>query len=186
MLKNFARLALAGLLLATNVAFAGQQSSLHLRLFSVLSSAGDLQTARSEFTYDRTIDIADGTGADQANQVWTDTRTLASNANETLDLNASLTNALGASVTFTKVKLILIRNKACTTTLSVGATAANQFVAPFGDATDLVKVAPGGIFLLTAPDATGLAVAAGSTDNLKIANSTGASCDYDIVLIGVN
>jgi hypothetical protein len=49
-----------------------------------------------------------------------------------------------------------------------------------------MKVPPGGLLLLTAPDVNGFAVAAGATDSLKIANSAGASCDYDIILIGVN
>ena len=184
MLRKFA---LAALLMISGAAFAAsQQSSIYLKLHSILTGTGDLQTPRSEFTWDRTIDLANGTGADQANQVWTDTRTLTSGSTETLDLNASLTNAIGESVTFTKIKAILIRNKACTTTLSVGAAATNQFVAIFGSATDLVKILPGGVFLITSPDSTGAAVAAGSTDNLKIANSAGASCDYDIVIIGVN
>lgn len=164
---------------------ASQQTNIYLKIYSVLTGAGDLQTPRSEFTYDRTIDIASGAGADQANQVWSDTRTLSSGANETLDLNGSLTNAIGESVTFTKLKAIFIRNKG-TTALTVGNATTNGFISWVGGATHTLEVKPGGLFLLTAPDATGLAVAAGTADQLKITNAAGASCDYDIVLIGVN
>lgn len=164
---------------------ASQQSNLIVKLAATLSSSADLATGKSELDYQKSMPLANGTGADQANQVWHDTRTLADGANETLDLNASLTNQFGESVTFTKLKLILIKNKG-TTTLSVGAAATNQFVAFVGSATDVVKVPGGGMLVLTAPDATGFAVAAGSTDNLKITNAAGAACDYDIVLIGVN
>lgn len=164
---------------------ASQESNLIVKLAGVLSSGLDLTTARAEIAYEKNMALANGTGADQANQIWSDTRTLTSGSSETLDLNASLTNAVGESVTFTKVKGIIIKNKG-TTTLSIGAAAATQFVAPFGSATDLIKIPPGGIFVLTAPDASGFACAAGASDSLKIANSAGASIDYDIVLIGVN
>lgn len=164
---------------------ASQQTGIFLRIHSILSVAGDLQAARSDFTYDRTIDLANGTGADQANQVWSDTRTLTSGSNETLDLNASLTNAAGESVTFTKVKAIFIRNKG-TTALTIGGAASNGFISWVGGATHTLEVKPGGVFLLTAPDATGLAAAAGTADQLKITNAAGASCDYDIILVGVN
>lgn len=184
---RFLKLALGAALLGTALAAsaASQQTSVFLKLHSILTSAGDLQTARSEFTYERTIDLANGTGADQANQVFSDTRTLSSGANEELDLSGVLTNAVGESVTFTKVKLILIRNKG-TTHLSVGGAASNGFVSLFGDATDIINVRAGGVFLLTAPDATGLAAAGGTADKFKILNSAGASIDYDIVIVGVN
>lgn len=164
---------------------ASQQSLLTVKIASILASTLDLAGAKCELAYEKSVVLENGTGADQANQVWHDTRTLTTGATETLDLSGSLTNAFGESVTFTKVKAILIKNKG-TTTLSVGAAVATQFVSPFGSATDLVKIPGGGIFLLTAPDATGFACAGGATDNLKIANAAGASCDYDIVLIGVN
>ena len=42
------------------------------------------------------------------------------------------------------------------------------------------------MLLLTAPDVNGFAAVAATADQLKISNAAGASCDYDIVLIGVN
>jgi hypothetical protein len=48
----------------------------------------------------------------------------------------------------------------------------------------VVKVPAGGMLLLYAPDATGFAVTAATADQLKITNSAGASCDYDIVIVG--
>jgi hypothetical protein len=187
MLKNLTRLALAAIIsLAASMAAADiQQSSVYLKLSSILTGTGDLQTPTSQFLYDKVIDLANGTGADQANQVWSDTRTLTTGANETLDINGSLTNAVGSSVTFTKVKVILIKNKG-TTTLSVGGAASNGFISFVGSATDVIKIPPGGLLLLSAPDATGFAATAATADQLKITNSAGASIDYDIVLIGVN
>lgn len=164
---------------------SSQQSNIIVKIASTLTAALDLTSAVSQLNVEVNTALDNGTGANQANQVWSDTRTLTTGASETLDLNASLLNAAGESVTFTKIKAIYIRNKG-TTTLSIGGAAATQFVAAFGSATDLVKIPPGGVFLLTAPDASGFAVAAGATDSLKVANSAGASIDYDIALIGVN
>jgi hypothetical protein len=185
MLKKIA-LAAVLMLAAGLAAAATQQTSVYLRLRSSLSVPGDLQAAKSDILYERTIDLANGTGADQGNQVWSDTRTLTTGANETLDINGTLFNAAGESVTFTKVKIILIRNKGTVTTLSVGGAATNGFISPFGSATDVLKIPPGGLLLLTAPDVTGFAATAATADQLKITNSAGASVDYDIVLVGVN
>lgn len=164
---------------------ASQESTLFIRILSVLTAALDLTSARSELLIERTLTLANGTGADQANQVWSDTRTLSSGSNETLDLSGSLTNAAGESVTFTKVKLLYVRNKG-TTTLTVGGAASNGFISPFGASTDTLNVRAGGVAVLFAPDATGYAAAAGTADQLKVTNAAGASCDYDIAIIGVN
>lgn len=162
-----------------------QQTSLTLRLIAHLADSLDLVAAKADLDYSANVVLENGTGANQANQIWSDTRSLADGANETLDLNGSLTNAVGDSVTFTKVKLLAIKNKG-TTTLSVGGAASNGFISPFGASTDTVKVPGGGLLVLAAPDATGFAAAAGTADQLKIANAAGAACDYDIVIVGVN
>lgn len=128
--------------------------------------------------------FTDGTGANQANEVWSDTRSISSASNETLDLAASLTNAFGTTITFTKVRAIIIRSRSTNTTvLSVGAASA-PLVGPLADASDLLTIRPGGIFVITAPDATGIAVTATSADGLKLANASGAAATYDIIIIG--
>jgi hypothetical protein len=46
-------------------------------------------------------------------------------------------------------------------------------------------VKPGGMLVMTAPDATGLAVTAGTGDKLKLANSAGStSVTYDVIILG--
>lgn len=164
---------------------ASQQSSILVKLAAKLSGAVDLSTTHQDIDYSKIVDLANGTGADQANQVFVDTRTLASAANETLDLSGSLTNAIGESVTFTKLKAIIVKNKG-TTDLTIGNAASNQFASFLGGATQTLIVPAGGILVLTAPGANGLAVTAGTGDQLKFTNGSGASLDYDLILIGVN
>ena len=68
----------------------------------------------------------------------------------------------------------------------VGGAGSNGFTSWVGDATDVVKVKPGGALILVAPDATGYAVTAGTGDLLTITNSAGStSVTYDVVIMGV-
>ncbi len=124
-----------------------------------------------------------GTGAGQANKLFADERSLADGANEELDLAGGLLDAFGATLTFAKVKVLAFKNKSTTQTLSVGGAAANAFSAFLGDPTDVVKIAPGGFALLIL-DPAGVTVTADTGDKLKIANSAGAVCAYDIVIVG--
>ena len=165
---------------------ATQQSTLNLSLLAILSDIGNLANPSAPLNYTYSMPLDAGTLANQGNQVWSDRRTLASNTPETLDINGSLTNLLGQAVNFTKVKLLMIVNRAGNTTdLTIGNAAANGFVSPFGGgATNVVTVKPGGIFLITAPDVNGLAATAATADQLKVSNAAGAAATYDIVIIG--
>jgi hypothetical protein len=162
------------------------QASLRVAIDGEISAAIDIGTVAHDFVFGPSYNFTDGTGADQIRQVFTDTRTLAASATEDLDLAGSLTNALGVSVVFTKIRGLLVRAAAANTNnVIVGGAAANQFATPFGAGTHTVTVRPGGLLLLVAGDATGYAVTAGTGDLLKIANSGGTTgVTYDIVLLG--
>ncbi|MBA4092400.1 MAG: hypothetical protein C0494_17660 [Sphingobium sp.] len=129
--------------------------------------------------------IADGVGAGQANQMWADNRTIAASTSENLDLAGSLANALGATLTFTSIKAILIIAAAANANnVVVGGAASNAF-ALFGDPTDTIAIRPGGCLLITDFNANGYAVTAATGDILKVANSgSGTTVTYDIVIIG--
>jgi hypothetical protein len=123
----------------------------------LLALAADLAAATSPLTYERTEVLDNGTGANQANEVWSDTRTLTTGANETLDLNGVLVDAVGQSVAFTKVKLLYHPQQGHDDPHG-RRRRFQRFVSPFGSATDVVKVPAGGMLLLYAPDANGFAV----------------------------
>lgn len=159
-----------------------------LRVAYGFSAALDLQTATAPYDRARTDTFAAGTGADQADRGWSDQRTLAASASEDLDLAGSLTDPAGATITFARVKLILVEAAAANTNnVVVGGAASNAFVGPFGDATDTIAVRPGGFLLLVAKDATAYAVTAGSGDLLTVTNSAGStSVTYNIAIIGAS
>lgn len=131
--------------------------------------------------------FADGTGADQAQKLWTDQRTLTASATEELDLAGGLTDVFGTALTLTKVKALIIKAAAANTNnVIVGGAASNAWAAAVGAANDTITVRPGGTLVLIAPDSTGYAVTAGTGDLLKIANSAGStSVTYDIAVLGI-
>lgn len=131
--------------------------------------------------------LLNGSGANQANQIFTDQRTLGISANEELDLAGGLTDAFGNAITFTKIKAIIVSAAAGNGgDIQVGGSATNGFNDWVGAVGDLVAVKPGGAFAVVAPDVNGYAVTAGTGDLLKIANTDGAaSGTYDITIIGV-
>lgn len=160
-------------------------------LINLVSTSGlDLSTptAKVDTPLVASIDFQTGAGANQINSWWGDTRTLANNASENLDLNAAsggLSDAFGVGLQLARVKLLYVRNKNSTQTLTVGGAASNGFTTLFGATDDTIKIAPGGFLLLVAPDATGYAVTAATGDLLKIANGNGGtSTDYDIIVAG--
>src|SRR3972149_3859743 len=105
---------------------------------------------------------------------------LLTGAPDDLALAGVLTNQFGGTVTFARVKAIIIRARAANTNnVLVGGAAATQFVNWVSAATHKVVVRPGGLLTLIAPDVTGYAVGAGASDFLRIGNSAaGTSVDY--------
>jgi hypothetical protein len=132
------------------------------------------------------LSLTTGTTANKADGVYSATRTLAASANESLDLAGGLEDAFGNTLTFVDVVAVLIVASAANTNdVLVGGAASNGWASPFGDATDVVKVRPGGFFVLAAGKDPAYAVTAATGDLLKIANSAGgSSVSYDIVVIG--
>ncbi|GGN39471.1 hypothetical protein FHR83_006714 [Actinoplanes campanulatus] len=152
------------------------------------TAALDLGSASAQLAKSYMTDLTDGTSAGQANRIFHDTRTLAASSSEDIDLAGVLTDAFGSTITLARVKgLIIAAAAANTNNVLVGGASATQFVSWNGGATHTVTVRPGAVFALVAgsADATGYVTAAGSTDLLKIANSSsGTSVTYDIVVIG--
>jgi len=133
--------------------------------------------------------LATGTGAGQADVMFTDQRNLGASATEDLDLVGSLTDALGTGFSPARVKFLFVKALATNTNnVIVGAASATQWAALLGT-TGTVTLRPGAWFAAAAgaADATGYVCAAGSTDLLKVANSAGStSVNYQIVVIGAS
>jgi hypothetical protein len=158
-----------------------------LSIGATLASSLDVGEGKYEIAFNPSVKLNNGIGANQAKEAFTDTRTLAASASEELDLSGSLLDAFGATILFTKVKaIVVVAAKGNVNDVVIGGAASNAWATPFGDATDTVKVPPGGFLALTAPGAAGFAVIPGTGDKLKIANGgAGSGVDYTIIVIGV-
>ena len=161
--------------------------SLALAIAGNYSNALDVGQVNYPLAYQPNIVFTDGAGANQANKIWTDTRTIAASGTDDLDLNGTaLTDAFGVAMAFTKIKgIIVVADATNTNDVVVGGAASNGFISPFGSATDKVKVQAGGMLVLVTPSAAGYAVTAATADLLRIANGgAGTGVNYTIFVIG--
>jgi hypothetical protein len=162
-------------------------TAIKVSLIGSLINALDLVTGQAPMDYEKEFDFTSGTGANQAQKMFSDTRTLAASATENLDLSGSLADAFGATISFTKIKALIVKAAPGNTNDVVIGNAGGLDVASiFGAITHTLKVKPGGLVMLVAPDATGYAVTDSTADLLHVANSAGGtSVDYDILVLGV-
>src|SRR5574343_1241159 len=143
-------------------------ASVYVNLEALLEGAPDIGSASHRVTYGPGYVFTDGSGANQVANVFSDSRTIAASSNDDLDLNGVLTNALGASVALTKVRTIVIKAAPGNTNdVVVGNATSNGVASIFGATTHTVKIKPGGMLALTAPDATAYAITAGTADILR-------------------
>lgn len=152
-----------------------------------LTGSADLGTPVYEFGLPKIAqEFTNGTGSGQVDRDWDDKRTLAASATEDLDLAGVLVNALGATMTFAKIKAIVIKASALNTNTVVVGAGTNPFLGPLGGTTPTIAIPPGGTVVLTAPVA-GWTVTPATGDILKVANGgAGTSVEYSIVLLGTS
>ena len=161
-------------------------ASIRAALTATYTNAQDLSTPSDALSLTGTNTFTNGTGANQANVVWHDQRTLSSTTSEDLDLAASLASTLGGTITFTAIKAIYIEVTTTTasTVVEIGAASANQFIGPLKHSSDIASIGGGGVFLVSSP-VDGWTVTAGTGDLLKINNTSAHSATYKIVIVGI-
>lgn len=162
-------------------------SDLLVRAVCTATDALDLVSVSAPLSYDKRIRLTSGTGADQANQLFTDTRTLTASATEDLDLAGVLVDSFGDTLTFARIKAVIVGAAAANTNNVNVTRPASNGVPLFLAASDGIAVRPGGVFAWIAPDVTGVAVTAGTGDLLTFTNSAGStSVTYDVVIVGAS
>jgi hypothetical protein len=156
-----------------------------VHLHATQTVAADLSSADSVLNLQSILNLANGTGANQANVIWSDTRSLGPSASEDIDLiGGGLVDPFGVAVAPSKLRVIMISS----------ASSNLNDMTLFGDAlgpaflntaATTVTLKPGGVFLLTDPSAAGIAIGAGATDIIQIANAAGVNTiSYSIVVVG--
>lgn len=154
----------------------------------IYTKTADLSTASDSMSRRYGAYLSSGTGAGKADLRFADTRTLAASATEDLDLAGSLVDIYGATLTFAKIKAVIISAAAGNTNSVVVGAGTNPWLTAL-NSTGTITLRPGAFIALGAgaADATAYAVTAATGDILKIANSgAGTSVTYDIVIIGTS
>lgn len=151
------------------------------------SSAVDLATADQALKYAKNIDLTNGVGLNQADKLFTDTRTVAASTTEDLDVAAgALTDAFGTAFTLAKMKALIVCAASGNTNNVVLGGDINSV--PFlSTAATTVSIKPGGCFQLVDPSLAAIAVTGGTGDIIQVANGgAGTSVTYDIVIVGTS
>lgn len=159
-------------------------AELRATLKATQTGANDFGGPTFKPTIDKILQFASGTGANQADILWADERTIAASSSEDLDLAGVLADAFGATITAAELVAILVVADAANTNNVVLGDATSP-IPLFGGTNPTFAVKPGGFFFIAAPGAAGqLTVGAGSTDDLKVANSSsGSSVTYKIAIL---
>lgn len=129
-----------------------------------------------------TVELADGTGDNQADAYWKDVLTVATSATELLDLTALSTTFMGGTGTlnFASVKALLLINQSTTDSITVGGVTTNQWTAL---AADTLTVGPSGQLYVASP--LGGFVTSSTDKVVALTNSGGAAVDVELYVIGV-
>jgi hypothetical protein len=161
-----------------------KQAELFVKLTAEQTGGSDFGGPHFMPEIKKTLQLAAGTAANQADVLWTDKRSVASGANDDIDLAGALSDAFGQVITMAEVvALVVMPDAANTTVLSMGG-GSNSWTAPWLATGDGIKLSPGAMLVLAAPDANGLGpVVAGTGDVLRIANAAGPTANYSIAVL---
>lgn len=160
--------------------------TLKITATGTLEKDTDLSSLAQTLNYSKTYTLTNGTSADNANRMWIDTRTLTASSSEDLDVAGGLVDAFGDTITFTKLRGVIVSAAAANTNnVVVLGDAVAGITSMTGAMAQTITVRPGGTVALIANDTTGYAITATTADLLQVANSAGStSVTYDIILIG--
>jgi hypothetical protein len=147
-----------------------------LTVESSKTSTEGSSTARDDLSLVDRLTWTDGTGASSANKEWADYRALGGSP-DSHDLTA-LTNRIGESVSFSKVRLLVIKADATNAAVLTVGGGSNAWATSIGT----ITIRPGEVLFKKCIDTTAWAVTGGTGDLLQVSGTSGD--DYEIYLAG--
>jgi hypothetical protein len=156
-------------------------ATVRIQVTGGFDSALDLTNVQAPLSYANALVIANGTGANQADMLFTDTRSIA--AAEDLDVSGgALKDAFGTTFTIAELKVLIV----CAATANTGNVVlggdANSILF-LSVATTTTSIKPGGCFVYTDPSAAGTIVTNATADVIQVAPSAGTQA-YSIIIVG--
>lgn len=153
---------------------------------ALTSTSLDLVRPDALLSYSSLFTLLTGTSTNQADKIYSDTQTLNASSNINWDLAGGWSDALGSTLTFVKLKALIIKARE-TNVNNVRITRPATLGVPlFLAASDGIDIQPGGMFMYLAPGA-GITVTAATGDLINVANSgAGTAVVYDLIVIGTS
>ncbi|MGR6922551.1 hypothetical protein ACU635_50570 [[Actinomadura] parvosata] len=152
-----------------------------------LTSPLDLTTPTAALSIARQLSLTTGTGAGQADMIWSDSFSIAASGTQAIDLAGSLAGPLGGTLTFARIKCVVVAAASGNTNNINVVRDSTSGVPLFLANGDGVPVKPGGLFVWFDPSAAGVAVTAGTGDLLNLVNSAaGTPVLGDVVIVGAS
>lgn len=136
----------------------------------------------------KSLSFGIGAGAGAIDRVWFDQRTIVASGTDDLDFaGGGLVDVFGGAISLARIKLIAVYAASGNTNNVVVGGGTNPITTIMGGTTPTTIVKPGGLWLVSAPDAAGYVVTAATADILRLANSgAGSSVTYDIIVAGAS
>jgi hypothetical protein len=164
---------------------SGSRAGLNWTYTNTVVGTGDVANTNS-FNYSATL--TSGTAASQADLLYTAQVTVAASGTQDFDLAGSLADAFGATLTFARVKMVIMVPDSTNTAsgFKVG-LGSNPFLGWFGGTLPTESVDKTGVFFKSRTDVTGWAVTAGTADILRVTNLDGAnSLVLNVAVVGAS
>jgi hypothetical protein len=168
-----------------DVSAASLNTTINLKLGSTLTGTVGLATASASFDQSYVKTFANGVAASQADKVYSVQLAITTAATQDIDLQGSLTDALGAAFTPLKLKCLYIESAAANTTNLTLFGDANS-VPILNTAATTMTLQPGGVFFYCNPPLAATTVTAGTGDIIQIVNAAGATATVNVVVIGTS
>jgi hypothetical protein len=159
-------------------------TSVTISIAATYTLALDLVTKRADLVKTLPLSLDTGTGLNQADVIFSDTRSTA--ATDSLDMaGGGLLDNLGNTWAPARIKGIIVSAAAANVgnvLLRRPATNGVPFLTAAGDE---IPIHPGGVAVIWAPSAAGYVVTAGTADLIDLVSSSG-TVTFDIYLIGAS
>lgn len=162
----------------------GLQLNLSVSINGAYTGAAAVGSVADTIALSDALSYVTGSGAGQADLLYTEKINIAASGAQTLVLSA-LTDPLGAAIAFARIKaIVLFPDPGNINDIVLGDAAASAFVGPLG-VTGMAHARPNGQLIFAAGDAVGWPVTASTADQLKLANSgSGTAVTGVLMLIG--
>lgn len=165
-------------------------TKISVTLSAKLTGTPDLSNSEISTLLELAVTLASGTLAGQADKIYADAFSIVASGSSDLDLvGTSLIGPDGVSVSFARVKaLIVSADAANTNNVVIGAAATNPWVGFLG-ATHTLTLRPGAFTMMGAgaADLAAYATVANTGDLLRLANSgAGSVVTGKIILVGAS